>query len=70
MTSGARVLADKFRIGATAETVADADADRTLLDTSGPTNASVSLYVSQTVSGSDIIADNYTITITFTVTPK
>ena len=70
MVSGANVLQNKFRIGATSGSVDTADVARTLLDTAGPGTSSVPLYVSQQVSFSDPLASNYSITITYTVVAK
>ena len=70
MVSGGEVLHDKFKIGATAETVDTADAARTLLNTSAPGTNSVPLYINQKVNYNDAVANGYTITITYTVVPK
>jgi hypothetical protein len=70
MVSGANVMQNKFKIGATAPTVDTADSARTLLNTSGPGTDTVPLFVSQQVSFSDPLASGYSITITYTVTPK
>ncbi len=48
----------------------NADDEKTFVDTSGATDVAVSLYVDQWVTYSDTVATGYSITITFTVTPK
>ncbi len=65
------VLQNKFKIGKDTLSLADSDAARILLDvSSAPNSASVPLYVSQQIALTDPVATGYTITITFTVTPK
>ena len=68
MVSGTTPLSFKFKIGATAGTVADADdEDITLLHTTTPgTDTPVPFYVSQEVGANETPGD-YQITITFTI---
>jgi hypothetical protein len=68
MVSGAHVLTNKFKIGATSGSVANADVERTLLSTGAAGTDAVPLYVSQQVVLADPVASNYSITITYTVT--
>jgi hypothetical protein len=70
MVTGANVLHNKFKIGATALSLDTADVAQTLLNTSGPGTSAVPLYVSQNIDYNDAIANGYTITITYTVVPK
>lgn len=68
MVSGANVLGNKLQISYEDANYVDADTNKNFLDTTGPTNATVSLYVSQMVTYTDPVATGYSITITFTVT--
>ena len=70
MVSGANVLASKHEISDEDANYVNADTEKTFVDTSGPTDAAVSLYVSQDVAYTDTVATGYSITITFTVTPN
>jgi hypothetical protein len=70
MVSGSDVLATKHQISKEDANYVNADTVKTFVDTSGPTNVAVSLYVSQLVTYTDTVATGYSITITFTVTPK
>ena len=64
------VLGAKHQISNVDADYVDADTPKTFVDTSGPTNVTVSLYVSQVVAYTDTVDTGYTITITFTVTEK
>jgi hypothetical protein len=70
MVSGANVLSAPHQIGSDGEVYQDAHIVVTFVDTDGPTDVGVSLYARQPVHASDPVATGYTITITFTVTPK
>lgn len=70
MVSGTNVLSTKLQISNENTNYVNADIEKTFLDTAGPTDTTFSLWVSQLVKGTDTVADNYTITITFTVTVK
>ena len=68
-TPSGHVLANKFKIGSSAGSVDTADVSRTLYTGSGPvSNVAVPLYISQTITATDVAASGYTITITYTVT--
>ena len=71
MVSGTTdVLANIHQISNVDADYVNADTAKTFLDTLAPTDAVISLYVSQMVAYTDAVADAYTITITFTVTEK
>lgn len=70
MVSGEDVLTNKFQMGPSAEDLGDADVAQTFLNASGAGQHEVPFYVSQVVTWEDPAADNYTITITFTVIEK
>ena len=70
MVSGSDVLANQHQISNADADYVNADTSKKFVDTSGPTDVTVSLYVSQLVSYADPVASGYTITITFTVAPK
>ena len=70
MVSGANTLLNLHQISNEDATYVHADTAKTFVDTSGPTNVAVSLYVIQDVSYADPVDTGYSITITFTVTPK
>jgi hypothetical protein len=67
MVSGSNVLHNMLQIGPNTNLTSPAAAETTFLDTSGVTNTSYSLFVSQLIAGNDIASSGYTITITFTV---
>jgi hypothetical protein len=62
-------LTNRFEISNEDANYVTADTDKTFVDTSGPTDTAVSLYVSQLVAYNDTPAV-YTITILFEVLPK
>jgi len=64
------ILTNKLKMGDTGAVPNNADVLTTFLDESAPGTYSVPFYVSQEVTYDDPVADGYTITITFTVTPK
>jgi len=64
------VLGSKHEISDEDASYVNADTAKTFVDTSGPTNVAVSLYVHQDVAYTDTVDTGYKITITFTVTPK
>ena len=70
MVSGSDVLTEKLKISKEDASYVDADTQKTFLDSGGITGTDISLYVSQEVTYADPVASGYTITITFTVTPK
>ena len=70
VVSGTHVLASKHQISDEDANYVDADTAKTFVDTDTITDAPVSLYVSQAVAYTDTVATGYSITITFTVTPK
>ena len=70
MVNGSSVLTNKLKISNSDSEYIDANSNKTFLDTSGITGADIALYVSQVVSYADPVATGYTVTITFTVTPK
>jgi hypothetical protein len=70
MVSGSNVLQNELQISNEDATYVSADTGKPFVDTSAPTDVVVSLYVSQMVTYTDPVATNYSITITFTVTPK
>jgi len=70
MVSGSDVLTEKLKISDADASYVNADTAKTFLDSSGITGADISLYVSQLVTYTDPVTAGYTITITFTVTPK
>jgi len=70
MVSGANVLASRHEISDEDATYVPADTAKTFVDTGVPTDVAVSLYVHQYVGYADTVATGYSITITFTVTPK
>ncbi len=64
------ILGSRHEISDEDASYVPADTAKTFVDTSGPTNVAVSLYVIQDVSYADPVDTGYSITITFTVTPK
>jgi len=70
LTDPQYILTNKLYMGPTAAVPYTADVLTTFLDESAPGTYSVPFYVSQEVTYADPVADGYTITITFTVTPK
>jgi len=64
------MLTNKLKMGDTGAVPNDADVETTFLSTDDITDASVPFYVSQTATYADPVQSGYTITITFTVTPK
>jgi hypothetical protein len=70
MVSGTDLLDSKHQISKDGTTYYDADTSVSFVDSTAPTDTAVSLYVKQLVAYDDPVATGYTITITFTVTPK
>jgi hypothetical protein len=70
MVSGSYMLANRLLMGPAADNLGPADVSQTFLDVSAPGTYDVPFYVSQMVAYNDTVADNYSITITFTVTEK
>jgi len=68
MVSGSDVLANQHQISNADADYVNADTSKKFVDTSGPTDVTVSLYVSQEVAFTDAVG-TYTITITLTVIP-
>jgi len=68
-SGGGDVLANRHEISDQDASYVPADTAKTFVDTSGPTDAVFSLYVSQVVAYTDT-PDIYEIEIAFTVTPK
>ena len=64
------VLENKLLFGPATNPTATADTSTNFLTTGGITDETVPFYVSQLVSYADPVDTGYTITITFTVTPK
>ncbi len=64
------ILTNKLKMGDTGAVPNDADVLTTFLTTGGITDVAVPFYVSQTATYADPVQGGYTITITFTVTPK
>ena len=70
MVSGANVLGSKHQISDADAGYINADTVKQFVNTFGPTDVAGSLYVHQYVGYADTVATGYSITITFTVTPK
>ena len=70
MVSGEDALFHPLMLSQDEETYASAGLETTFLTTAGPGTDQVPFYVSQLVLFDDPVATAYTITITFTVTPK
>ena len=70
MVVDSNVLASKHQISNEDANYVNADTAKTFVDTSEATDVTVSLYVKQGVTYTDPVDTGYSITITFTVTPK
>ena len=68
-TSGGTPLGNKFEISDEDANYVPADTGKTFVDTSGPTDEYIELYVRQLVEYDDTPGD-YSIVITFTITEK
>lgn len=67
VSGGGTPLANKHQISDEDASYVPADTAKTFVDTSGPTDVTFSLYVSQVVDVTDTPASGYIIEITFTV---
>jgi len=70
MVIGENILVAEMEISNEDANYVDAHMAKSFLDTGGITGADISLYVRQFVTYADPVASGYTITITFTVSPK
>ena len=70
MVSGENVLTNRLLMGRAADNLGPADASQTFLDEYGYGPHDLPFHVSQMVTYTDVVAEGYTITITFTVTEK
>ena len=70
VSGGGSPLANKHQISDEDANYVAADTAKTFVDTSGPTDTTFSLYVSQVVAHADAPAADYQIEITFTVISK
>ena len=70
MVSGGNVLTNRLLMGPAADNLGPADASQTFLDEYGYGPHDLPFHVSQMVTYTDVVAEGYTITITFTVTEK
>jgi hypothetical protein len=70
MAGGAPVLTNRHEISDEDANYVSADTSKTFVDTSGLTDTTFSLYVSQIVTHTDAVGSDYSIEITFTVVAK
>jgi hypothetical protein len=70
MVSGTNALHHKLQIGPASDNLTNSDEVVQLLEASTEGDNSIPFFVSQEISYEDTVAENYSITITFTVTAQ